>query len=155
MIGYRRAWLLAIAFAQLLLASGVTGAAADTAALEDQVKAAERAFAKTMADRDHTAFATFLADDAVFFSGQQPVRGRNAVVAAWAKLYEGPVAPFSWDPEVVQVLDSGTLALSSGPVKAANGNVVGQFNSVWRREPDGRWLVVFDKGCDVCECATR
>jgi ketosteroid isomerase-like protein len=77
------------------------------------------------------------------------------VAAAWAKLYEGPAAPFSWEPEVVQVLDSGTLALSSGPVKGPDGNVVGQFNSIWRRAPDGRWLVVFDKGCDACACATR
>ena len=32
-----------------------------------QVMAAERAFAKTMADRDHRAFATFVAEDTVFF----------------------------------------------------------------------------------------
>jgi hypothetical protein len=24
--------------------------------------------------------------------------------------------------------------------------VVGLYNSVWRREPDGGWMVVFDKG---------
>jgi ketosteroid isomerase-like protein len=23
---------------------------------------------------------------------------------------------------------------------------MGTFNSIWRREADGRWLVVFDKG---------
>lgn len=26
------------------------------------------------------------------------------------------------------------------------------FNSIWRREAQGRWRVVFDKGCDVCNC---
>jgi hypothetical protein len=25
------------------------------------------------------------------------------------------------------------------------------FQSVWRLDPDGRWRVVFDKGCDVCD----
>ena len=38
---------------------------ADTAAAE--LRATEEAFAKTMADRDHRAFASFLADEAVFF----------------------------------------------------------------------------------------
>jgi ketosteroid isomerase-like protein len=50
------------------------------------------------------------------------------------------------------VLDSGNLAFSSGPVLDPDGRQVGTFNSVWRREPDGRWLVVFDKGCPVCNC---
>jgi len=48
---------------------------------------------------------------------------------------------------VVEVLDSGDLALSSGPVVSPAGETVGRFNSVWRKDPDGRWLVVFDKGC--------
>jgi ketosteroid isomerase-like protein len=48
-----------------------------------------------------------------------------------------------------------TLALSSGPVRDASGRRVGTFNSVWRREGDGRWRVVFDKGCRVCECPDR
>ena len=56
-------------------------------------------------------------------------------------------APFSWRPEVVEVLDSGTLALTSGPVRDPTGKQTGTFNSIWRREPDGRWRVVFDKGC--------
>jgi hypothetical protein len=61
------------------------------------------------------------------------------------------VAPFSWSPEVVDVLESGTLAHSSGPVRDAGGRRIGTFNSIWRREPDGRWRVVFDKGCPVCD----
>jgi len=115
---------------------------------QTQVRAAERAFAKTMADRDHEAFVTFLADEAIFFGGQTPLRGKAAIAAGWKRFYEGPQAPFSWDPEVVEVLDSGTLALTSGPVKDPQGNVVGIFNSIWRREADGRWRVVFDKGCE-------
>jgi ketosteroid isomerase-like protein len=49
------------------------------------------------------------------------------------------------------VLDNGTLALTSGPVFDPGGRLVGTFASIWRREPDGRWRVVFDKGCPVCE----
>jgi ketosteroid isomerase-like protein len=116
--------------------------------LQTEVRDAERAFAKTMADRDVAAFATFLADEAVFFGPQGAIRGKVAVVAAWKPFYEGAPAPFSWEPQIVEVLDSGALALSSGPVKDPQGNVVGTFNSIWRREADGRWRVVFDKGCE-------
>jgi ketosteroid isomerase-like protein len=82
----------------------------------------------------------------VFFNGNEPIRGRDAVARAWTPLFEGPDAPFSWYPDTVVVLDSGNLAHSSGPVLGAGGEQVGRFNTVWRREPDGAWLVVFDKG---------
>jgi ketosteroid isomerase-like protein len=116
-------------------------------ALREQVRARERAFAKTMADRDHAAFQTFLADEAVFFGRSGAVRGKAAVAADWKPLFEKPAAPFSWDPETVEVLDSGTLAISSGPVKRPDGTPSGSFNSIWRLERVGVWRVVFDKGC--------
>lgn len=122
-------------------------AQAPDSALAAQVRAAERAFAKTMADRDSLAFATHLAAETVFFGRQGAQRGRAAVAAAWRAYFVGPQAPFSWDPETVEVLASGTLALTSGPVRDPSGNRIGTFNSIWRREADGRWRVVFDKGC--------
>jgi len=118
---------------------------------QEQVRAAEQAFARTMADRDPEAFARFVAEEAIFFSGAQVLRGKAAVVVAWQAFYEGPDAPFSWEPEIVEVLDSGTLALSSGPVRDAEGKVFARFNSIWRLEGDGVWRVIFDKGSAVCD----
>ena len=115
--------------------------------------AAERAFAKTMADRDHRAFATFVAEDTVFFSGPKPLRGKAAVVDFWARFYKEAQAPFSWEPEEVEVLDSGTLAISSGPVRNPQGKVFARFSSIWRLEAPGQWRVVFDKGSPECDCA--
>ena len=130
----------------------MSGAQADAPALAAQVGAVERAFAKTMADRDHAAFVTFLSDETVFVPDGQALRGKQAVAAAWKRFYHAPQAPFSWEPDRVEVLDSGTLALSSGPVRDPQGNRVGTFNSVWRREPGGAWKIIFDKGCPRCEC---
>ena len=110
------------------------------------VRAREVGFAKTMADRDFEAFKTFIAPDAVFFNGNEPIRGLEAIAAAWRAFYQGPDAPFSWDPDLVQVMESGDLALSSGPVMGPDGDVGGRFNSVWRKGSDGVWMVVFDKG---------
>jgi ketosteroid isomerase-like protein len=111
-----------------------------------EVFAAERAFAHSMAERDFAAFGRYVADDCVFFSGSTPLRGREAVLAAWKPFFDGAQAPFSWEPDQVEVLDSGELALSTGLVKNPEGEVTARFNSIWRRQADGRWLVVFDKG---------
>lgn len=127
----------------------------DRRQLADQVLQAEAAFANTLAARDSQAFGTFIALDAVFFGSRDTLRGRPAVIAGWRPFFEGPVAPFSWSPGVVEVLESGTLALSSGPVRDPAGRRIGTFNSVWRRDADGRWRVVFDKGCPACDCSQR
>jgi len=123
----------------------------NTAALAAEVANVERAFAKTMADRDHAAFMSFLSEEAVFMPDGAALRGKAAVAAAWKRFYDAPAAPFSWEPDRVEVLDSGTLALSSGPVRDPQGNRAGTFNSVWRREAGG-WKIVFDKGCPRCDC---
>jgi ketosteroid isomerase-like protein len=120
--------------------------------LAEQLRQTESAFAKTMADRDHAAFTSFLADETVFM-GRTTTRGKAAVAVAWKRFYEGPKASFSWKPERVEVLDSGTLGMTSGPVYDENGQRIGTFNSVWRRDQDGRWRIVFDIGCPSCEAA--
>lgn len=118
--------------------------------LHQQVIAAERAFAQTMADRDLAAFASFLADDAIFLSGGVTLRGKAAVLDGWRPYYQSAQAPFSWQPETVEVQASGVLALSTGPVRDPNGVVVAQFSSIWRQEAPGVWRIVFDKGNPVC-----
>ena len=116
-----------------------------------QVMDAERAFAKTMADRDLKAFGGFLADETVFFSGPKPLHGKQAVIDFWARWYWAPAAPFKWEPDEVEVLASGSLALSSGPVRNLEGKQIGRFSSVWRLEAPGQWRVIFDKGCNCAQ----
>jgi len=123
--------------------------------LREQVRETEVAFAKSMADRDHDAFASFLADETIFLSGRTVLRGRDAVAQAWKGYFDTPDAPFSWAPETVEVLDSGTLAISTGPVFAPDGSRIGTFNSTWRRETDGHWKIVLDNGCPPCRCGSK
>jgi ketosteroid isomerase-like protein len=135
------AWLLAVGAAP----------APTNAHLAEQVRQTETAFAKTMADRDHAGFASFLSEETVFF-GRRVLRGKKAVADAWKPFYEGEKAPFSWRPEHAEVLDSGTLGFTSGPVFDPSGKRTGTFNSVWRLEADGKWRIAFDNGCPRCEC---
>lgn len=137
------------------LAVPATGFGETIDELARQVRDSENAFAATMAQRDLAAFASYVADDAVFFAGDAVLRGKAAVIAGWKSLYDGQRAPVSWRSASVEVLDSGDLAHSSGPVFDAQGKQVGTFNSIWRRDPQGRWQVVFDKGCDACRCGPR
>lgn len=133
-----------IACALLLATSG----SVDLEQRAAEVRVAETAFARSLADRNLEAFAEHLADDAVFFTLEDVQRGKSAVLAAWAAWFEEAHAPFSWQSETVEVLASGELALSSGPVYGADGGRIATFNSIWRREADGTWRVVFDKGCN-------
>jgi ketosteroid isomerase-like protein len=140
-------WLwTALASAVSLIATPPDVAAQFNGPEAEEVRAREMAFAQTMADRDFDAFVTFISAEAVFFNGNEPLRGIERIVEDWRKYFEGDVAPFSWSPDLVQVVDGGALAFSSGPVVAASGDVAGRFNSIWRKELDGQWRVVFDKG---------
>jgi len=134
------------------ISSGNSAAALDPAA---RVRDTERAFAKTMADRNLSAFANYVAEEGIFFGRKGTLRGRAAVVEGWRPFFEGDKAPFSWEPETIEVLPSGSLALSSGSVHDAQGNRIGTFSTIWRKEKDGAWRVVFDKGCPVCESESK
>jgi ketosteroid isomerase-like protein len=142
----------------LITALGAVGAqgaqgARGTAGLRDAVRDAEQQFAATMARRDFGGFPNYISEEAIFLGSEcnrQVLRGRPAIVAAWKAFFDGPTAPFAWAPDFTEVLDSGGLALSSGPVKNPAGELTGRFNSVWRLESDGRWRVVFDQGSPLC-----
>jgi len=140
----RRATLLAVTGAAVT--RPLIAAQPDLDALRRDVWATEIAFARSMAERDFAAFARHLSEHAVFWSGTKVLRGKAAVLEAWRRFYDGAQAPFSWEPDDVVVLGDGTLAQSTGPVRDPGGQLIGRFRSVWRRESDGRWLIVLDRG---------
>ena len=152
---HRKRSFLAVAATCAILLSGcaMTPERPSGAELQRQVADTERAFAKTMATRDHAAFTTFLSAEAVFFTGPKPLHGKQQVADAWKRFYEGSAAPFSWEPAEVEVLESGTLALSSGPVRDPSGKLIATFTSIWRLEAPGVWRIIFDKGNAACDCA--
>jgi ketosteroid isomerase-like protein len=141
---------LLLASMTLLMAYSVTAQEPSPQLLRQQVENTERAFAATMAERDYAAFTRFLSDEAVFFSGETVLHGKQEVAAAWKPYFDGAEAPFAWEPQVVEVLDSGALALSSGPVYDPGGKLVSHFTSIWRLEAPGTWRIIFDKGSRAC-----
>jgi ketosteroid isomerase-like protein len=135
----------------------VADPAAERAARVEQVRAAEIAFAKSVKDDKPEAFAAFLDEGAVFVSGKTVTRGKAAVIEAWKGYFGSDRPHFEWHPEVVELAADGTLGLSRGPwtirARDKDGNeteIRGLYNSVWQRQADGSWRIVFDAGCSPC-----
>jgi ketosteroid isomerase-like protein len=149
---------MALAITLLSISSGCATKgppqSAGVAGEEEAVRSTEMSFAKAMADRDFDAFVGHLSAEAVFFGDSKVRHGREEVAAAWKPLFSAQKAPFSWAPDHVEVLASGKLALSTGPV-IVNDRTVGRFNSIWRLEAPDTWRIVFDKGEPVCGDATK
>ena len=118
----------------------------------DDVRCREIGFSKSVEVQDHEAFASFIDPDARFIGGKV-TRGREAVAEAWRVFFTGDLPTIRWRPQFIEVLESGDLALSRGPYRVLDRNEQGEiteswgtFNSIWRRNADGEWLVVFDAG---------
>jgi ketosteroid isomerase-like protein len=146
-------WYALVPVLAALSACAGVSPSANHARQEAQVRATEAAFAKTMADRDSQAFAEYISSEAIFLSGKDATRGKEQIVKQWQAYFKSARAPFSWQPETVQVLDSGGLAISSGPVFGPDGKKIATFSSIWREEAPGIWRITFDNGCDACACA--
>lgn len=136
-----------------MLATLVLTTLASAPGLGDQVRCAEIAFSRSAEDRDHAAFTALVHPDARFSGGAGVLRGREAVAEGWLVFFSEEGPSIRWTPDSVEVLESGDLALSQGPyevrMKDPEGNEIltgGRFMSVWQRQEDGRWLVVFDAG---------
>lgn len=117
---------------------------------------AERAFAKmavTNGVRD--AFVVNFSDDAIIFR-PGPVKGRPV----WQQRKSFPYM-IRWEPEYVDIAASGDFGYSTGPadyfdVKPLSAPIgFGYFISIWAKQPDGKWKVVFDVGTEVPQSKNR
>jgi len=127
---------------------------AELAVVAAQVRAAEIAFAKTMADRRLDQFGEFVAEDAVF-NGSGPHVGRAAVVESWKGYFKDAQAPFSWAPAAGAPTADGRTAISTGLARAPDGNVISRFTSLWRKDADGHWRVIVDQGVEQSACVAQ
>jgi ketosteroid isomerase-like protein len=134
----------------------VLGTAATPPDAAANVKAAETAFAGAFADRDQARFFAFVADDATFLGPKATLSGKPKVIETWSGFFKDAKAPFSWRPERVAVNAAGDIGLSVGPIFDPAGKQIGNFSSVWRKQADGSWKVIFDgPGAPVCPPAEK
>lgn len=109
------------------------------------VIAAERAFAKDGAA--HGIKASFLkwsAPDGIVF-------GRDGPTNAWALYGAGPDRKpgdptLAWWPLWAGISASGDLGFTTGPVDWDGKRAGYHYFTVWKKQPDGSWLWVYDGG---------
>jgi ketosteroid isomerase-like protein len=96
------------------------------------------------------AFARYSANDAFLLGGDQFPRGPAAISDAFNGYSADRV--ITWKPMRDLGMGTGGLAFTvghavSGPRSGKTGPAnASKYFSVWRQEPDGRWLYIFDLG---------
>jgi ketosteroid isomerase-like protein len=139
---------------RVLIAAALVSLAAHVAIADvsDEVRCREIGFSKAAERKDMKAFRSFIDADARFVGGSV-LRGVDDIAAGWSVFFGENSPSIVWRPQIVEVLENGTLALSRGPYRvrstAEDGSIVeewGTFNSVWRLNDDGQWRVVLDAG---------
>lgn len=125
--------------------------------LQESLRETETAFAASLANQDWDQFAGFIADEAIFVSGVVQ-HGKQAILDGWAVFFQEGAPKLIWKPEVVEIQDDGELGMTHGPFTieqpGPDGTILSQsgfFNSVWERQADGSWKVIFDAGCPPCQ----
>jgi ketosteroid isomerase-like protein len=122
--------------------------------LVDAVRCSEIGFSLSVEEKNLEAFSTYIASDARFVAGSI-LRGREEVVSGWRALFADTGPRLAWRPAIVEVLAMDGLALSRGPYRLESTTESGEttvawgtFNSVWQRQANGAWQVLFDAGGD-------
>lgn len=115
-----------------------------TADVVDDVRNVEIAFAKAFADQDAAKFFSYVADDATFLAARVTLSGKPEIVKRWTPFFSEKKAPFTWRPERVYVNGDGTIGLSTGPVFDRDGNQAGIYSSIWQKNANGEWKILFD-----------
>jgi ketosteroid isomerase-like protein len=141
-------WILAaLAALPLVAVPAITTVKVDRQAALDAVVAAEKAFARTAAEKGtREAFLQYLADDSILFA-PGPVPGKEAWQARPA-----PTSFLSWYPVVADISWAGDLGWDTGPWELrpkgkTDKNVLhGFFITLWRKQADGTFKAEFDGG---------
>jgi len=96
----------------------------------------------------HRAFINYAADDAVLMRNDKLILGKKAIDS----LYRNQTSTgLSWQPDHIDVGDSGDLAYTYGTYTFIQKDSLGEsnisngiFHTVWKRQSDGSWKFVWD-----------
>ena len=119
-----------------------------------QIMKADADFAKAVADRNREQFLSFIADVTTFNGGSpSELHGRDAVWKEWSEFFSADGPTLSWKPTRAEVVGAGDLGYTTGRSvfrgKGPDGKMAerqGEYVTVWRKQRDGSWKVIFDTG---------
>ncbi len=109
----------------------------------------EREFARMSVEKGiKAAFIEYLAEDSIIFPRGVPVNGRKV----YTEIQGTGGFGLTWYPIFAQVSAFGDLGYSTGPYeyradpKTEKADIYGTFLTVWKRQADGAWKAVLDRG---------
>jgi uncharacterized protein (TIGR02246 family) len=129
-------------------AATTTGPSADSV-VRQTIARISREFPKHALARNADSAAAWFAPDAiVLLNGVPPVKGRDAIRVMYDQFFHAmPIRGMTFTPEEITVsgdiaieIGSSTLAVG-GPEQATPPSVAGKYLAVWKRQPNGEWLV--------------
>jgi ketosteroid isomerase-like protein len=108
----------------------------------------DREFAKQSAARGHLAWQEFMAPNAA-----KPANGGHLLIGP-QEIGDNMLAAFasgftlSWEPTRAELSRGGKLGYTWGRYSAVAGGKTreGTYMTVWEKQPDGTWKVLFDTG---------
>jgi ketosteroid isomerase-like protein len=145
---------LIVCTAWLAMPQAMHGQSPDLKAAAAEIVKADADFARSVADKDRRKFLSFVAEATTFNGGSaSELRGRDAVMKEWEDFFAPDGPTLTWQPTKGDVIASGDVGYTTGrsvlKVKGKDGTVsqrLGVYLTVWRKQPDGSWKVVFDTG---------
>ncbi|HEV7426418.1 MAG TPA: DUF4440 domain-containing protein [Thermoanaerobaculia bacterium] len=132
----------------VLLFLGACATATPAAPNAEVLLQRDREFAKQSAARGHLGWQEFMAPNAA-----KPANGGRMLIGP-QEIGDNMLAAFasgftlSWEPVRAEISRGGKLGYTWGRYRAViNGKArEGTYMSVWEKQPDGTWKVLFDTG---------
>jgi ketosteroid isomerase-like protein len=119
---------------------------------EDALLQADRDFNKATAEKKLEGWMQFMADDVVLLRGK-PVFGKDAAREAIKADWDDPTYSLTWEPKHAELFKSGKMGYTSGRwtyhgknPKGEQGTLEGDYLTVWKKQADGSWKVIYDGG---------
>jgi len=151
------AWRAGAALVAAAIVGGVvvsTAQKVDLKAARAAITTADREFNQAVAERDVNRFLSFIADASTFNGGTaDEMHGRDAIAKGWAPFFRVDGPRLTWQPKKAEVLVGGDVGYTVGtwertpePGSAQSKIVRGNYMTIWRKQDDSSWKVVFDTG---------
>ncbi len=114
----------------------------------------DQAFNDATAVRGLEGFRSFLAEDVATLRPDKPViTGKDAVAELWRPLLTNPALAIRWQPLRAAISNGGDLGYTIGSYEITRSDEqgkraagTGKYVTIWRKQRDGSWKVVFDSG---------
>ena len=124
----------------------------ETRALEAELVAADRAFARSVARSGLGGWLGAFSPTGRMIAGGESFVGPEGVRRAMLPAFADSTFSITWDPTYAEVASSGDMGYTVGRYETRRGEgdaaevEAGTYLTVWRRQPDGVWKVQADIG---------